>query len=444
MSSDFASDYRETPYWWDASPPTQPSGNTPPAQADVVIIGSGYTGLHAAIATARAGFSAVVLERDALGAGCSTRNGGQISTSIKPSFNALSRRYSEATARALLTHGGESLKHIAQFVRNESVDCSHAVVGRYHSAHTASAYRRLAASHEAKNPVFDDEATLVPRDRQREELGSDCYYGGIIYPQHASLDPGRYHAGCVTVARRAGVDLVDHCAATRITPSSDAFSVHTERGAIKSRRVIVATNGYTTGLTPWLQQRVIPIGSYIIATEELLPDLMQRLLPTKRILSDTRRLVYYYRPSPDGKRILFGGRVSLAETDSRVSGRRLLKELRRLFPELSTTRITHSWSGTVAYTFDSLAHVGKLEGVYHALGYCGSGVGMAGYSGQRIGQRVVEDLTGGASGATADGAICSSSDAPDIAFPTRPLYNGKPWFLAPSVMAYRVLDRLGV
>ena len=441
-SPDFTEDFRETPWWWERTPPEPASGAEPPASADVVVIGSGYTGLHAALETARAGLSTVVLDAGPLGAGCSTRNGGQVSTSIKPPFAALARRHGEAVATRILARGPASLAHLADFVAREGIDCDHRTVGRYHAAHTARAWRRLAAAAataDRPNPVHDEAVRLVPPERQREELGSDAYAGGAVYPHHASVDPARYHAGCLAVARRAGATLVDRCAALRLTPAgtTSGTRVRTERGDILARRVVVATNGYTGALTPWLRRRVVPIGSYVIATEPLPADLMDRLMPTMRVVSDTRRLVYYYRPSPDRTRILFGGRVSLAETDCRRSGALLLAELRRLFPELRDARASHSWSGTVAYTFDTLAHVGRRDGIYHALGYCGSGVGMAGYSGAEIGRAVADDLAGRAP----DEAFAPGA-AP--AFPTRPLYRGRPWFLAPSVLAYRGLDALGL
>jgi glycine/D-amino acid oxidase-like deaminating enzyme len=184
-------------------------------------------------------------------------------------------------------------------------------------------------------------------------------------------------------------------------------------------------------LSPWQQRRVIPIGSYVIATEEIPADVMDRLFPTNRILSDTRKLVYYYRPSPDRKRILFGGRVSLQETDPRKSGPKLLAELVRLFPELADTRISHSWAGIVAFTFDTLMHCGEDRGLSYAMGYCGSGVGMAGYLGSRLGKA--------AAGLDTDLGAFSQ-----IPFQTRPFYTGKPWFLAPSVAVYRLRDRLGI
>jgi glycine/D-amino acid oxidase-like deaminating enzyme len=192
--------------------------------------------------------------------------------------------------------------------------------------------------------------------------------------------------------------------------------------------VVVATNGYTGPLTPWLRRRVIPIGSYIIATEPLAPELARELIPHNRIVSDTRRVVYYYRLSPDGRRMLFGGRVSTHETDPRISGPLLRDDMVALFPQLAATRISHSWAGFVAYSFDSLMHIGRHAGLHFAMGYCGSGVGMASYLGMRLGQQVL----GLPEGRTA---------FDDLPFPTRPLYTGKPWFLAASVRYYRWLDR---
>ena len=201
-------------------------------------------------------------------------------------------------------------------------------------------------------------------------------------------------------------------------------------GSVTARNVVVATNGYTGGLTPWLQRRVIPIGSYVIATEEIDSATMARIMPRDRIVSDTRKVVYYYRASPDRKRIVFGGRVSHNETDPRVSGPLLHAAMAGIFPELAQTRISHSWCGFIAYTFDELMHIGERDGLYYAMGYCGSGVGMAGYLGMRLGQKVL----GRMEGATA---------FDDVRFQTRPFYTGNPWFLAPSILYYRWKDRRG-
>ena len=423
----FTSDAKLTPYWWDTVPRPRLDEQPMPAVADVVVIGSGYTGLNAALQTARGGRHTVVLDAEEAGFGCSTRNGGQISTSIKPSYAALARRYGEARAFGILREGQQSLAWLGEFVRSEGMDCDFAVVGRFHAAHSAGQYEGLTRTIAHQPKGLEVEAHAVPRPEQRSEIGTDVYHGGVVYRQHASIGPARYHQELLTRVIGAGAQVLARCPVTAIDKDGGLFRLTTGRGAIRARDVLVATNGYTGRLTPWLQRRVISIGSYMIATEPLSPDVMARLMPRNRIVSDTRKVVYYYRASPDRRRILFGGRVSLNETDPRISGPRLRAEMVRIFPELAQTRISHSWHGLVAYTFDELMHVGRHDGLYYAMGYCGSGVGMGSYLGMRVGQQIL----GLKEGRTAlDG----------LSFQTRPFYTGNPWFLAPSIMYYRWLD----
>ena len=428
---DFSEDFRPDPFWWEAAPPDQLEDPALLPCVDVVVVGAGYTGLHAAIQTARNGASTLVLDAEAAGWGCSTRNGGQISTSIKPSYGDLTKRYGAELAAGILREGQASLDFIERFVREEEIECAFDVCGRFHGAHTAGQYDKLARTIAAPDPVLQTDAYMVPRTEQRAELGTEAYFGGAVYPRHASLDPGRYHKGLLDSARASGALVRSRTPVLEIARSSGTFDVKTSAGLVRASKVIVATNGYTGRITPWQQRRVIPIGSYVIATEDIPGDIMDRIMPKNRICSDTRKLVYYYRPSPDRRRIVFGGRVSLSETDPRKSGPKLLAELRRLFPELEGVRIRNSWVGFVAYTFDTLAHTGSDNGLYWAMGYCGSGVGMASYLGMRIGQQAC----GLETGATAFDRI---------PFPTRPLYSGNPWFLGPSIFYYRLRDRLGV
>jgi glycine/D-amino acid oxidase-like deaminating enzyme len=424
----FTPDYRDQPYWWDLTPrPQLPASELPP-RADVVVVGSGYTGLCAALATVRGGRHTVVIDAEYAGWGCSTRNGGQVSTSLKPSHDELAALYGAERAFRILKEGHNALAWIADFVRLEGIDCRFERVGRFHAAHNPAQYEELARKLAKQPKGLEVEAHMVPRAEQRGELGTDAYHGGAVYAQHAAVDPGRYHQGLLQRTIDAGATVIARCPATAIDRGGDGFRVATPRGVIAARDVVIATNGYTGPTTPWFRRRVIPIGSYIIATEALPADLMARLMPKARVVSDTRKLVYYYRPSPDRTRILFGGRVAYKETDPRVSAPLLHAEMCRIFPELQGTRITHSWVGFVAYTFDTMPHLGRQDGLHYAMGYCGSGVSLASYFGTRIGQQVL----GLKEGTTAlDG----------LTFQTRPLYYGDPWFLAASIMYYRWRDR---
>jgi glycine/D-amino acid oxidase-like deaminating enzyme len=413
--------------WLDQlGPAPELPGELPPS-VDVLVVGAGYTGLNAAIQTARGGRSTLVLDAEDPGFGCSTRNGGQVSTSVKPSLDKLTARFGAEKARAIRNEGQRQLDWIGNFIETEGIDCDFRRSGRFHAAHTPAHYEDLARDAEKMKAQEGIESFAVPRADQRSELGTDAYFGGVVFPRHCALHPAKYLRELLRLALGAGARVLGHCPALAIERSRTGFTVRTPKGTVEARDVIVATNGYTTGLVPWLQRRVIPIGSYIIVTEELPQTLVDELFPTDRIASDTCKVVYYYRTTPDRRRISFGGRVSAGETDPHVSAPRLYADMCRIFPELRAYGVSHAWQGTVAYSFDEMAHTGVHDGIHYALGYCGSGVSMASYLGMRTGQKVL----GMAEGRTA---------FDDLPHPTRPFYRGKPWFLPAAVAWYRWKD----
>ena len=429
----YTDNYKDAPYWWDESPrPVFADATGLPAAADVLVIGSGFTGLTAALETVRAGRSTVVVDAEDPAWGCSSRNGGQVSTSIKPTLDKLSAKYGPELGFEMRREGHRSLDYIEDFIRREGLKVNWERVGRFHGAHNARQYEKLAHDSGDVPKDLKTDAYIVPRAEQRKEIGSDHYHGGMIMPHHAALHPGKYANGLIALVRQAGGTIVPHCKVVGLNrESGGGFTVTTAKGVVKAREVIVATNGYTGEATPWQRRRVIPIGSYIIATEELDPKVANEISPHARTMSDTRRLIFYYRLSPDRKRMLFGGRVAYMENDPRVSAPRLHYHMSEIFPQLRNTKVSHSWVGFVAYTFDTLPHIGQNEGLYYAMGYCGSGVGLATYFGMRIGQK----LLGKPEGKTA---------FDNLTFQTRPLYTGYPWFLGPSIMWYRVLDKLPI
>ena len=437
MSNDsptvFAPDFKESPYWWERTPRVPSLSSDLPASVDVLVVGSGYTGLCAALETARGGRSTLVIDTHEPGWGCSSRNGGQVSTGIKPDFAALEKAHGSTTAMEVHREGQRALAWIGDFVAKEQIDCDYQVCGRFYGAHTPAHYDKLAQKLKTQPPGLEMEAFMVPRAEQHSEIATDFYHGGLVQTRHASVDPAAYHQGILDRALKSGVTVVGGTSATVLSRARDGagFVVETSRGSIRAGDVIIATSGYTSGLTPWQQRRVFPIGTYMLATEDLGRDAARALIPGERMIVDTRRIIVYYRLSPDGSRILFGGRVSLNETDPTVSGPRLHRHLTTIFPQLGRARITHSWMGFVGWTFQHMPHLGCHDGIWYAMGYCGSGVALASYFGTRLGQQVLGMKEG-------------RSVLSDLPFRTRPLYYGKPWFLSASVGWYGFLDRLGI
>ena len=426
--SKLAEDYKNTPYWWERTPRPVIKDIELPKETEVAVIGSGYTGLCTAIQTSRNGMDTVVLDAQDAGWGGSSRNGGQVSTSLKPSFQELARKYGEEKAREILREGINALKWIGDFIKEEKIECDFKRAGRFYGAHSRDQFKKLEKQIRVQTEGLQVEVDLVTKSQQHTEIGSEFYHGGIVHPYHASLDPARFHQGLLERAISEGTRIKAKCAVGKIEKKGEVFHLQTEAGTMTTRHVVIATSGYTGNATPWHRRRIIPIGSYIIATESLEEDLVDELIPKDRVITDTRKLVVYYRASPDRKRILFGGRVSLNETDPEKTVKPLHVQLTKIFPQLSEKKISNSWMGFVGFTFDHMPHTGNNDGIHYAMGYCGSGVSLSSYFGTKLGQRI--------SGLSQGNTVLT-----ELEFQTRPFYSGNPWFLAPSILYYRLLDR---
>jgi glycine/D-amino acid oxidase-like deaminating enzyme len=430
-------DFSTIPYWQHGivdgppqSPPVPPSEMPLPARVDVLVIGAGYTGLAAARETAAAGDATLVLEAGAVGSGCSGRNGGQVAYSIKPTFAALKSIHGEAKAFAICQEGLDAVAYLRSLAEH-GLDCDWRPNGGFFGAHTARHFTAMVRDAENQPRGLEQRISVVRKADLRSEIDSDFYHGGCVYHDDASVDPMRLLLALLRRARDAGAAIADYCMALAIQRRGDGFEILTERGTVQARKVLIATNGYSGPIAPWLRRRVIPIGSYQIATQSLGVERVRALIPRARNVADSRRVVVYFRPSPDGTRLIFGGRAALSEQNPRACTARLKTMMTRVFPQLEDVEIEFSWVGWVAYTFDTMPHLGVHEGIYHCMGYCGQGVPMAPYFGRRIGQQ----MAGLPEGRTAlDG----------LPFPSRPYYFGVPWFLAPSVFVYRMLDAAGV
>jgi glycine/D-amino acid oxidase-like deaminating enzyme len=427
----FHREFTPTPYWWEAYTPTAGDLVDVPRAARVAIVGGGYAGLSAALELAKHGIDTAVLEANELGFGASTRNGGAVSggVNIGKSFTGRTADLEPDRVEQLLSDASDAFGLIDRLIDEEKIDCFWEKPGRFVGAwtrkHFAGQARRLAVL----NAAARSGAYMVPRERQREEIASDYYFGGMVVERSGKLHPALYYKGLLGACRQRGVTVCAKAAAGRIDRTGAEWRVETTRGVISVGDVVIATNGYTGSLTPALRRRVVPVASHIIATEELPEDLARSLIPKARTLSDTKRVLCYYRMSPDGKRMVFGGRARFTQVDPTVSAPILYRYMTDRFPQLRGIKITHAWTGNVAFTLDALPHMGQRDDLHYCLGCNGSGVAMMTYLGWQTARKI----------ARAANYACSFDTKE---FPDHPLYSGSPWFLPVVGSYYRLRDSL--
>jgi len=424
-----AADFSERSYWAGDAAPALPPAELPET-ADVVVIGSGYTGLSTALQLARGGRSVTLLEAEEPGHGCSTRNGGQVSSGMKPSLDGLTKRYGEARARAILGTGIEAHRFLGEFIAREAIDCAYApVCGHFLGAHRPDRYEELAG-YVAEQAKLGVEAHMVPKAEQAAYSAGFDVHGGVFLPNWSSIDPGRYQRGLLARAIEAGVAIHAHSRADAVREEGGAVLVTTGGREIRARDVVIGVDGYTDfgrgGALGWIRRHTIPIGSFVMVSETLDPATIDQLFPRRSMLYDTRKKVSYARPTPDGRRILFGTRVSLDERAPMASLPRAYANMLRAFPALAGTRIHRAWFGKVGYTFDELPHIGSRGRVHYATGYCGTGIAMATYLGTRLADRLL--------GREAPTGLDTEK------LRTAPFYTGRPWFLGPLFAWYGFKD----
>lgn len=408
---------KNQPFWWEDSPlvelPVQPVSPV----SDVVIIGAGYTGLSAALTLARAGRSVQVFDRMRPGEGASTRNGGMASGNLRPGFREMAKRFGEERARAIQAEAKAAREYLEHFIRTERIDCDFAMTGRFTGAANPADYENLAREAELIRKAAGIEIHVIPRNEQRSVLGTDFYEGGVLRFDIGGLHPAKLHSALLRLAISAGVVVHSETAVTSIRSDRDGVELETARGRVRAAHVISGTNGYTDSADPWLRRRLVPVRSRIIATAPLSGNLMRQLMPKGVMCSETRKLHYYYRPSPDGTRILFGGRDGSITGDPQWPVMHLRRALTEIFPELDGVDITHTWYGHVAMNRDMVPRIFSRNGIRYATGYCGSGVVWANWAGRKAAIQVL---------GKEDGASALDFRPPSAI----PLYNGRPWFLA--------------
>ena len=405
-----------------------------PEQIDVAVIGSGVTGLSAARVLARRGAKVAVLEAETLGFGASSRNGGMVITGMKLPVSTLISRYGREKVQRMYAASLAAIDCVEEIVREEKIECDFSRCGHLEVACKQAHFDGYAESAALIDKEFGHKLRVVPRAELSDEIGSAVYFGGLVDEASAGLNPARYVAGLAEAARRTGAAMFDHCRVLSLSRQSSnggqKYHIQTTKGALFAENVLLATGAYTGDEAPALRKKVIPIGSYIIATEVLPENLAREVSPKNRMIYDSKHFLYYYRLTPD-RRMLFGGRAAFfPETPNSVrqSAEILRSGMIHVYPQLRDAKVEFVWGGTLDFAFDVMPHTGRIDGMHYAVGYAGHGMAFGTYLGTKLGAVISGE----------------ASDLPfeNIHFPTPPpgLRSGHTWALPLAGAYYKLLD----
>lgn len=400
------------------------------AEADVCIVGAGFTGISAALALAERGFAVAVLEGERIGFGASGRNGGQIVNGYSRDLETIARRYGMAKAEALAAMSLEGGAIIRARVARYGIDCD-LRDGGFFAAFTERQMRELAAIRRVWQGHGHDGLELVGRAETGRYVASDRYAGGMIDRHGGHLHPLNLVLGQAAAAERLGARIFERSRAVRVETGSRP-EVHTARGAVRCRYVLVCGNAYIGGLLPEIGQHMMPVSSHVMATEPLGAARAEALLPADYCVEDMNYILDYYRRTAD-HRLLYGGGIGYGGRQAQDVVALLRPNMLKTFPGLAEVRIEHAWSGNFALTFSRIPHVGRIsDTVYFSHGDSGHGVTTT----HLLGSILAEALAGHAE------RYDLWSSLPNVPFP-----GGRALRVPLTVLAawwYGMRDRLGV
>ena len=419
----------KTPLWTDQFPRPNNlvTSDNPSSDTDIAIIGSGYTGLCAARILRKNGASVTVFERNTIGWGASSRNGGMATPGLKQGIQKIYKMYGSKLAHEFWKASVDAIDLIEEIVDEHSIDCDWQRNGHASLATKPSHAPRLKQYGSWLEKKFGHVQNYIPGNQIRDEIGSDAYHGALTDEISGGLHASKYVYGLATTVSNLGVQLCEHTDVLDIEKNdSNYFRLITSKGDVRAKKVIIATNGYTDRLVPRLKPLIFPVGSYIVVTEPLSEDLQNIISPKKRMYYDSKWFLNYFRLTPDG-RMLWGGRNDLStDLDLDDSAKRLTRELYSILPDLRDIPITHTWTGKLGITFDLMPHIGEKNGIYYAFGYGGHGLSIATYLGTEIGL-----LLSGKK---------ERSPFMEISHQTMFFYKNRPWFIPFAARYFRFLD----
>jgi glycine/D-amino acid oxidase-like deaminating enzyme len=418
-------------YWHDTAPAFTGAGAGPvEGRYDVAVIGGGFTGLAAARHLAKAGARVVVLEANSVGSGASGRNGGHLNNGLAHSFLAAKAQLGAERAAALYRAFDASVDTIERIVAEEGIDCNFRRSGKLKLASKPGHFDQIARNFEAVHREVDSDTELLSAADLKREIGSTTFHGAMLSKKSAMMHMGRFVAGIADAAARHGATIFESAPVTGLKSSGAEHHLTTPRGSVAAGNVLLATGAYTSSPFGYFRRRIVPVGSFIIATRPLSEAEIAATVPGNRTFVTSMNIGNYFRLSPDN-RLIFGGRARFSATSDQrsdaKSGAILRESLAAIFPHLANVEIDYCWGGLVDMTTDRFPRAGFADGLWYAMGYSGHGAQMSTYMGIVLADAIL--------------GRADRNPIKGLAWPAVPGHFGKPWFLPLVGLYYKTLDR---
>lgn len=381
-----------TPWYWTATPEPPPlAALQGEASCDVGVVGAGLAGISAALHLAERGYRVVVLEAERIGWGASGRSGAQALPGIAAGQDRLRALLGEGDARRIWDMTVESLALLRRQVAAHDIDCD-LVDGQIHVAIKPRQHDELVAwTRELVDVCGYASVRMLDRAALRAQVDSARYLSGMLDTNAAHLQPLKYLRGLAAAAMRGGVMIHEHSRVTGHSRRDGALVLQTPGGALRCRQVVYAGNAWLGRTEPRIARRIMPVGTYIVATEPLGEQRATALLPHNVAVTDINWVLDYFRRSSD-HRLLFGGRVSYSGLDPFNTAEATRKRMVRVFPQLADARITHAWGGYVDITMNRAPDFGRVEpDVYYLQGFSGHGIALTGMAGKLVAEAIAGD-----------------------------------------------------
>jgi gamma-glutamylputrescine oxidase len=364
-------------------------------EADVGIVGAGLAGLSAALELRQRGYSVVLLEARQIGWGASGRNGGQVIAGLACDIGVIERQLGAASARTVWNMTLEAIELIHQRRAAHAIDCDWQA-GFLSAAVNPRKGRALQEWVDDMADRYRHEQQFIPAQQMPAWIESRRFTAAAYDPKSGHLHPLKYTLGLAQAAEQAGVVIHENTAALRID-RTPVPTIHTAQGSVRCKSILLAGNVYLEGLAPELAPRIMPVGTYIVASAPLDAARATALIPTRAAICDTNFVLDYFRLSADD-RVIFGGRVSYSTATPINLAPSMRQRMLAVFPQLADVPVEYAWGGYVDITMNRAPDFGRLSGpggtnIYYLQGFSGHGLALTGLAGKLVAEAIHGDAS---------------------------------------------------